>query len=336
MALTGNAVVFTDREKVEFQEVELPDPGPDDVVVRTRYSWISNGTEGSYLRGERIKGDTPWREGDPWPFPIVAGYQKTGIVEWVGSNVEEITVGETVFATVSYVGEQFFEKMGGHVSPAVTPQSQIWKLPEELSPVAASCIVLAQVGYNCGTRPPVSEGDVAVVIGDGLVGHWSAQTLYSRGATVILAGKHDYRLERFPADGRRHRCNITTQELQDIARTIAPGGVSIVVDTVGSVPAIEACYPFMRHNSHIVSAGFHGTKGLIDIQPMRALEATLYAPSGWTRERMDATLEMLADGRLNSESLITHRFPAREAARAWELILKRPEPVLGVILEWEE
>jgi 3-hydroxyethyl bacteriochlorophyllide a dehydrogenase len=331
--MQAQAVVFTDRGQVEFQEVTVPEPGPREVVVRVRHSWISNGTEGSFLRGERIAGDTPYRPGDPWPFPQVAGYQKVGTVEWVGPEVSDLSVGEWVFATVSRVEGMFFP-FGGHVSPAVTDRSQIWKLPPGLSPLAASGLVLTQVGYNCGTRPPVTPGEAAVVIGDGLVGHWTAQTLYWRGARVILVGKHEDRLARFPEGERRHRVNIRRTDWAKAVQALAPEGVAIVVDTVGSVPAVEACYPLLRHNGHIVSAGFYGTAGQIDIQPMRARELTLYTPAGWARNRMDATLGLIASGHLQTEPLITHHFPASQAAAAWRLILERTEPVLGVILDW--
>jgi len=115
----------------------------------------------------------------------------------------------------------------------------------------------------------------------------------------------------------------------------APDGVAIVVDTVGSVPAIESLYPHMVHNGHVVSAGFYGPHGQIDIQQLRARELTLHAPAGWNRERMGATLAMLASGELQTKALITHRFPAAECAAAFELVLKRGEPVLGVVLDWD-
>ena len=82
--------VFTEPNTVVYQEVDCPDPTQDQVVVRVAHSWISNGTEGSFLRGERIEGDTAYRDGDPWPFPIVAGYQKIGVVEWVGDQIEDL------------------------------------------------------------------------------------------------------------------------------------------------------------------------------------------------------------------------------------------------------
>src|SRR5262249_30812981 len=112
--MQAQAVVATQPRRVAFQSVTVPDPGPEDVVVRIRHSWISNGTEGSFVRGERIAGDTPRKESDPLPFPHVPGYQKVGVVEWAGAEVGDIRVGDVVFATVSRVEEMFYP-FGGHV-----------------------------------------------------------------------------------------------------------------------------------------------------------------------------------------------------------------------------
>lgn len=76
-------------------------------MVRVTHSWISNGTEGSFLRGECIAGDTAYRPGDPLPFPMVAGYQKIGVVEWVGAEIADLTVGETVFVAMGKVNGMF-------------------------------------------------------------------------------------------------------------------------------------------------------------------------------------------------------------------------------------
>src|SRR5437588_11435849 len=148
--MKAHAAVAVAPWKVEYREVVVPDPGPEDVVVRVLHSWISNGTEGSFVRGERIAGDTPRSETDPLPFPHVPGYQKVGIVEWVGTGVTRLSPGDRVFATVSRVSGMFYST-GGHISPAVTHKSQVWKLPEGVSAVAASGLVLTQVGYNVGT-----------------------------------------------------------------------------------------------------------------------------------------------------------------------------------------
>ena len=327
------AVVALEPYRVALQKVRVCAPNGQEVAVRVLHSWISNGTESSFLRGERIQGDTPRGPSDPLPFPHVPGYQKCGIVEYVGASVPDLKIGDEVFVSVSGIEGMFYET-GGHVSPAVAHFSQVWKLPKGVSCLAACGLVLTQVGYNCGACAPVADGDAAVVIGDGLVGHWTAQTLKSRGARVAMIGRHEERLARFQTrdnDLRLLEKSDTTGKLRDWASD----GIAIVVDTVGSIAAMERLYPLLVHGAHLVSAGFYGDQGEIDIQRLRERELTLHAPAGWTRERIDATLELLARGELQTEPLITHRFPIGECERAYDLILSRSAPVLGVVLDWE-
>jgi 3-hydroxyethyl bacteriochlorophyllide a dehydrogenase len=299
------------------------------VVVDVEYSWISNGTESSFLRGERIAGDTPRKPEDPWPFPHVAGYQKTGVVRSAGAKVSHVAAGDRVFASVSRVRNMFYP-FAGHISPAVTPADQVWRLPAGTTGLPYCGAVLTQVGYNCGTRPPAGPGARAVVIGDGLVGQWSAQTLLDRGAKVSVLGRHDERLRCLP-DGAEG-VNLRTVELADWLTDEPP--VHVVIDTVGDLASIKFLLPLMTRDSHIVSAGFYGTRGLIDIQELRDKEITLHCPAGWTRPRMDRTIEAIAQGRLSTEPLITHRLAARDAAKAWNLIRDRSRASLGVILDW--
>jgi 3-hydroxyethyl bacteriochlorophyllide a dehydrogenase len=331
--MQAHAVIFMAENTVEYGPVICPEPGPRDVVVRVTHSWISNGTEGSYLRGERIAGDTARRPGDPWPFPIVAGYQKVGVVEWAGEEVTDVVVGETVFSAMGRV-QGMFSSLGGHVSPSVSPRDHIWKLPPGVEPLAFAGLVLTQVGYNCGVRAPLAVGDGCVVLGDGMVGHWAAQTLAWRGAETVLVGRHPDRLARFRAGPLRHPFDARETDWIAAIRGLLPDGIQVLVDTVGSVESVEALVPLMRRHGHIVSAGFYGTADRLGLQPLRAGELAVEMVSGWSWERMNATRELIAAGHLETLPLITHCFPVEQAAKAWELIAAKGDSVLGVILEW--
>lgn len=331
--MEAKAVVFTAPRTVSVQSVRCPDPGPSDLVVRTTHSWISNGTEGSFLRGERVQGDTAYRPGDPWPFPIVAGYQKIGVVERVGEQITDVAPGETVFCAMGRVCGMFHE-WGGQVSPSVTVRSMVWKLPAGCDPLAFAGLVLTQVGYNCGTRAPVRPGGGAVVLGDGMVGHWAAQTLAWRGAEVLMVGRHADRLAKFAAGPYRQTVNARETDWLRAVRERFPGGVSVAVDTVGDLKAVKDLVWLMEGGGHIVSAGFYGTEDLLSLQLLRQREVSLDSVSGWSGPRMDQTLRLIAAGYLQTLPLITHRFPVDRAAEAWDLILSKREPVLGVILDW--
>lgn len=333
--MKANAVIFSAPNTVHYGEVGCPDPGPGDVVVHVTHSWISNGTEGSYLRGERIAGDTAYRPGDPWPFPIVPGYQKVGLVDWVGAEVTDLRVGEAVFAAMGKV-EGMFAARGGHVSPSVSPRDQVWKLPEEVEPLAFAGLVLTQVGYNCGTRAPVAVGAGAAVVGDGLVGQWAAQTLAWRGAEVILVGHHPDRLAKFGPGPLRHTVNDQARDWVQVVRELLPAGPQVAVDTVGSIQVVNVLVGLMQRYGHIVSAGFYGTEDQLTLQPLRNRELSVDLVSGWSRARMDQTLALVRAGHLQTLPLITHHFPVARAAEAWALIREKREAVLGVILDWEE
>ena len=331
--MNAKAVVFPAANTVEVREVDCPEPGPRDVVVDVTHSWISNGTEGSYLRGERTAGDTAWRPGSPNPFPVVAGYQKVGIVREFGSHVTDLAPGETVFAASGKV-HGMFHSSGGQVSPSVTPREGVWKLPPQPEPLAYAGMVLTQVGYNCGSRAPVAPGEAAVVLGDGMVGLWAAQTLALRGARILLLGRHEDRLRHFPEHDMHLRGNEWDGDWQKTLVGFLPDGVDILVDTVGSIEHIQAVLPRMNRDGRIVSAGFHGTDDLLSLQDLRNGELSLHSVSGWTRLRMDRTRHLISTGQLQTLPLITHHFPVDRAAEAWNLIQTKAEPVLGVILDW--
>ncbi len=331
--MKANAVVFTAPNTVAYKKINCPDPGADDVVVQVTHSWISNGTEGSYLRGERVDGDTPYQQGDPWPFPVVAGYQKIGTVEWIGANITDLAIGEKVFATIGRV-EGMHHCYGGQVSPSICSRDDVWKLPKSVEPLAYAGMVLAQVGYNAGIRPSIRIGEPAVVIGDGLVGQWTAQTLAWRGAAVIMVGRHDYRLAYFSGHAFRHVINAKKTDWVTAVQELFPDGVQVLVDTIGSIDIMETAQNVLKRFGHLVSAGFYGTQDRLALQPVRYGELTIDLVSGWTGQRMDETLQLIAAGHLETLPLITHHFPVAKADAAWKLIEEKSEPVMGVILDW--
>jgi bacteriochlorophyllide a dehydrogenase len=63
-------------------------------------------------------------------------------------------------------------------------------------------------------------------------------------------------------------------------------------------------------------------------------EKVVYREVECPKPRMDETLRLIAAGYLQTLPLISHRFPAEEAATAWDLIRSKDENVLGVVLEW--
>jgi len=334
--MKASAVVFTGPNSVVYRTIDCPEPGPGDVVVELHHSWISNGTEGSFLRGERLSGDEAWKPGDPAPFPMVAGYQKVGRVVNVGSAVIDLRPGDWVFASMSKVCGMFDNRFAGHVSPSVCDRSAVIPLPTGADPLAYSGLVLTQVGLNCGLRPQIEPGQLAVVVGDGLVGQWAGQTLVQRGVRVIMIGHREDRLARFRKFG------ATVKGGGDFGlaavRALEDGPIQTLIETIGQVDVLDTYRPMMARGGQVVIAGFYRPSGAVNLQTslqaFRNHELSFHLVSGATRERLEMTMSWLKAGKLDALGLLTHRFPVEKAAEAWALIDDKRESVLGVVLDW--
>ena len=330
VSLKSPAIVFTAPGEVEVSQAEVPFPEAGEALIRTEYSLISTGTERWIWRGEFHKPGEP-----PPPFPLVPGYQRVGIVEEVGEGVEHLQPGMRVTATVSRL-EAPTAFSGSHAQYGVTPADQCLPVEPDVSPVAVSGLVLTQVGYNGGSRPRIEGGEVAVVIGDGLVAQWIAQRLNVRGARVILAGRHELRLDRAEAYAKALAVDVRSEDLEAAVREVAPEGADIAVDTVSLTETVQQAISLLRRDGQLVLNGYYREgHHLLDIQQVHFKELTVYGPAGWTVPRLEATLAAIRAGEFEVEGLVTHRVSWREAAEAYRrLVWDKAEEFLGIVIDW--
>lgn len=331
--MKSTAVVFEAPNQVTVRDVDVPDPGPDDVVVDTVVSWISPGTELSMLRGDRVYGDTAAGPNTPYSFPRVAGYQKIGRVVSVGEQVKGFAVGQMVFATVGRV-EGLFDGLGGQVARSVYSPEQVIALPNGVDPEAFSGAVLTQVGYNAGSRGVIKPGELAVVLGDGLVGLWTAQTLQLRGARVWLVGRHEDRLARLRQRPGDRTITMDRDQPLEALVDVLDEPIAMLVETIDSLRVFEILAPRMKRDGCLVCTGFYGLDDTIHIPLIRQKELSVHTPAGWTRPRLEHTIDLLAEGKLDAASLITHRLPVADAAEAYRMLADRDDNALGVLLQW--
>ena len=367
------AIVFPLPYEIVYREVEVPDAlGPTEVLVRTQFSGLSTGTERWLLTDRFFRAASPL--GGEASFPLVPGYQKVGIVERVGDLVRAFRPGDRVFCTVGRISagarsRDGGDARGGHLRYSIQDQSEVISLPPGLDPRAAAGLVLAQVGWNGASRPPIQPGDVALVLGDGLVGQYAAQRLRERGARVLLSGRRPFRLSL----ARQHSADaVHDARGTDLAEalnrftahaptrpssTAAPAGwlnpaeaaladprldddhrgAAVIVDTTGARETIQRASGLLRHNGHLVLLGWYPEPENQLLEDwLHRREVTWYGTGGWRRHRLLGALASIAAGQLKPEALVTHQIPVTEAPQAYrELLLEKSEDFLGVVFAWE-
>jgi threonine dehydrogenase-like Zn-dependent dehydrogenase len=138
--------------------VDLPDPGPDDVVVRTLYSGVSRGTETLVFRGGVPESQVsamraPFQEGE-FPGPVKYGYLNVGVVEQGPPPLP----GRTVFCLYP------------HQTRYVVPASAVTPIPDDVPAPRAVLAGTVETAVNALWDAAPLVGDRIAVVGAGMVG----------------------------------------------------------------------------------------------------------------------------------------------------------------------
>ena len=322
------AVIFTNVGEVAVKTVDIPAPGPGQVQISTHYSMISAGTEGWILHNRFT-----W---SPTEYPTIPGYQRVGVIEAVGPDVADWAVGDRVMATRSVWPTPLSAQSGAHAALGNTPVAELYHIPDAVNDIDAAGTVVAQVGYNAAQRAQIAPRDWVVVYGDGLIGQCAAQAMRARGGQVIVVGHRDERLALAVHHSADAVINSYTHDVVTAVRhCTGKEEVTVVLDSVQTESAQREYTPLLaRGRGQIVYCGFTPGTVWADMALLQQRELTTHFVSGWTRERMAATLALMAQGQLRLQPLITHLVPYPDGAEMYRMIAEKREAFLGIILDW--
>ena len=356
--------------KMELAELPCPQVGRGQVLIQTRASLISAGTERMLVEFskanliskarqqpdkvkqvlDKIKTDglmptleAVFRKLDE-PLPL--GYCNAGVVLEVGSGVSDIQPGDRVASN------------GPHAEVVCVPRNLVAKVPDNVTDEQAAFTVLAAIALQGIRLAQPTLGERFMVFGMGLIGLITVQLVRLSGCEVLAVDLNPQRLslaERFGAK---------TVDLSQGADpiTAAKGwtgedGVDGIIITASAKTdeivhqAAESC----RKRGRIVLVGvvglnlrrsdFYQKELTFQVScsygPGRYDEA--YEQGGhdyppgfvrWTEGRnFAAVLGAMSNGGLDVSPLVTHRYKLDDALKAYETI-ENDRTALGVILQY--
>lgn len=336
MAIETEGIVFTAPCRVEVQRLVLPDIGPRDVGVRTIYSGVSLGTERHCLLGTyNLGGEGHMAERAQEVYPFVTGYQKSGIVDRVGSEVSRFKVGDRVLLSRTLLLDQELARhsWSGHTGYSVVNEDDAWLLPDNADLEEASLFVMAGVGMHGNRLANVGAGDVVAIFGQGMIGQMSAQFARLRGARVIacdLIEKRVQAAERYSADVA---VNASTGDFPAAVRRAASDGADVVTDTTGLAKMFGSCLELVRREGKIILQGYYPNPIVIDFHPTHAKRVAVFFPCAW--DDSGDVARVLGERRVVIRPLITHRFSYRQAPEAYRLVLEEADDIIAMVFDWE-
>lgn len=363
--------------ELTVEELPPPALRQNGVLVQTAYSLISAGTERSIVetaqssligkarsRPDLVRQvlDTLRREGLRATYEKVQsrlnqvkalGYSAAGTVIAVGEQVRDLSVGDRVAcAGAGYAS---------HAEVLFVPQNLCSRLPAD-APFEAACYATVGAIALHGIRQSEARlGEAVAVIGLGLLGQLTVQMLKAAGCRVLGIDIDPAACELAKLSGADFVATGFEEARRAAARLTAGRGADAILITAStkSDDPVELACELARDRARVVAVGMIGMNLPRNAYYLKELELRLsrsYGPGRydpeyeekgndypigyvrWTERRnMEAFLQLVAEGRVKTELLTTHRFAVENAEQAYALITgKGSERYCGIVLEYPQ
>ena len=164
-------IVFTGVRQAILQETKLPALTPDSLLLRSRASRISTGTELTAF-GHSFERGTHW---ESWvKYPFLPGYATVAQIEKVGKNIRSAKVGDRVVVRAP------------HASHHVVKKTQITVVPDTISDEEAVWFAMAKIAFAGLLAADLQVGARVAVIGAGPLGQMVVRWAATSAASEIV------------------------------------------------------------------------------------------------------------------------------------------------------
>ena len=279
---TMRASVLTSTRSIELQERPVPQPGPDDVLVRVRSVGVC-GSDVHYYKEGRIGSFVV-------DAPLVLGHEVSGVVVGVGRDVPESRVGERVAIEPQRPCRRCHACRAGrynmcsdlefYATPpvdgafcdyVVAPADFVYPVPDDVSDHAAALLEPFSVGLWACEKARVGPGSRVLVTGAGPIGALTSLAARSRGAAeVVVTDLVPSRRERITAFGATSALDPT-----DPSVDLSTLGVDAFIECSGATPALISGLHALRESGTAVLVGLGADEITIPVQLIAFRELVL-------------------------------------------------------------
>lgn len=341
------AYTYVERGKFELQEKQKPALQDDrDAIIRVTLASIC--TSDLHIKHGSVPRAVPG---------VTVGHEMVGVVEAVGPAVAAVKPGDRVAVNVeTFCGECFFCKHG-YVNNCTDPNGG-WALGCRIDGGQAEYVRVPYADQGLNRIPANVSDRQALLVGDVLAtGFWAVRiseiapedtvliigagptgictllcALLKRPARVIVCEKDAARL-RFV---REHYPEVLTVEpvhaLEFVRANSSHGGADVVLEVAGAEETFRLAWECARPNAVVTIVALYNGSQILPLPEMYGKNLT-FKTGGVDGCDCGEILELVSQGKLDTEPLITHTYPLTEIAAAYALFENRRDGVMKVAIE---
>lgn len=311
---------------IEVAEVHARPPGRGEVQLEVAYVGIC-GTDLHILAGHMDE-----RVADHG----VIGHEMSGRVAATGAGVTGWSTGDPVTVMpLRWCGECPTCRAGhAHICDRLDfvgidssgAMQQLWNVPEELLvplpldlPLRAAALVEpVAVAHHDVVRASLSAGERVLVVGGGPIGVLIAVVARGRGADVLLVEPDPYRRSVVEELGVA-ALDAGAADLSPRLEAWSEGaGPAVAFEVSGTQPGLDVAVDALGARGRLVAVGIHAERRLVDMKRVFWKELQLLGARVYERTDFIAAVDLLAQGAIPADALVSRTDTLADAALAFE------------------
>jgi 2-desacetyl-2-hydroxyethyl bacteriochlorophyllide A dehydrogenase len=336
------AIQIIQPSEIKMVEIEKPEVQPGEVLVRLKYVGFCGSDLNTYL------GKNPMVK-----LPVVPGHEIGAEVAAVGENVPEHLKPGIPCTINPYTACgncpscrngrpnacQFNQTLGVQRNGAMREYISVpWQkviVDPDITPKDFALVEPMSVGFHAVSRAAVTDLDIVMVIGCGMIGVGAIVRAALRGAKVIAVDVDDTKLALAKRLGAAHTINSKTEDVHARLQAITQNaGPDVIIEAVGAPVTYQMAINEVAFTGRVVCIGYAKTEIAFETKNFVQKELDIRGSRNAMPEDFRAVIEYLKLGTCPKEELISGVYEPEQVKEAMETWISNPGKVFRILIRF--
>lgn len=283
-------------------------------------------------------------------YPRVIGHEMVGEVVEVDDKVTKVKVGDRVIVDqVVSCGECYacktnrsnvcmnLEVRGVHIDGGfqeyiAVPESDIYRIPENLTYEEAVMIEPATIAVQSCSRAQLTEKDTLLILGCGALGSSILKIARLSGAIIIVADIVDDKLKEAKVNGANYTINLLKENIVSRIRELTSGyGTTVSIDAACTKNSLETLLEVTGNAGRVITMGFS-----IESTPVTQFKITSkeldIRGSRLQNKKFQEVINLVEENKINFSDSISHTYDFLDSQAAFDFIDTKDTSIRKVVV----